>query len=141
MLKRPNWTLYVYRVDYSPDVDNTSLRRGLLSEHRNLFGGYIFDGTVLYCTTKFPDVPNSPYVLDLLTKSRAGENIRVMIKSVGIVDIADAQQVQVLNLILRRAMESLKLQLVSRNYFDPQAKVKNSNSGNCLKKSTYIYCR
>ncbi|KAM8717614.1 hypothetical protein ACLKA7_004331 [Drosophila subpalustris] len=123
LLKRPNWTLYVYRVDFSPDVDNTSLRRGLLSEHRNKFGGYIFDGTVLFCTTKFPDVPNSPYVLDLLTKSRAGENIRVLVKSAGIVDIADAQQVQVLNLILRRAMECMKLQLVSRNYFDPQAKI------------------
>lgn len=126
MLKRPNWTLYKYRVDYSPDVDNTSLRRGLLCEHRNLLVGYIFDGTVLFCTTKFKDVPNSTFVLDLLTKSRAGENIRVMIKSVGFVDIADAQQLQVLNLILRRAMESLKLQLVSRNYFDPQAKVKYS---------------
>ncbi|KAH8377461.1 hypothetical protein KR093_005619, partial [Drosophila rubida] len=123
LLKRPNWSLYQYRVDFSPDVDNTCLRRGLLSAHRNLLGGYIFDGSVLFCTTKFKETPNNPYVLDLLTKSRAGENIKIQIKSVGIVDAMDPQQLQVLNLILRRAMEGMNLQMVSRNYFDPQAKI------------------
>lgn len=122
--KPANWTIYQYRVDFVPDVDNTRLRRGLLSEHRNLLGGYIFDGTVLFCTTKFKNMPNSVNVLELLTKSRSGENILIKIKHVGTVEAADNQQFQVLNLILRRAMEGLQLQLVSRNFFDPQAKVK-----------------
>lgn len=122
--KRPNWTIYQYRVDFEPEIDNTRLRRGMLSEHRNLLGGYIFDGTVLLCTTQFKEIPNSPYVLDLLTKSRAGENFQIKIKAVGTVEASDNQQLQVLNLILRRAMEGLQLQLVSRNYFDPQAKVR-----------------
>ncbi|XP_062128728.1 protein aubergine-like isoform X1 [Drosophila sulfurigaster albostrigata] len=122
-LKCPNWSLYQYRVDFSPDVDNTFLRQGLLREHSNILGGYIFDGSVLFCTTKFKDTPNSPYVLDLLTKSRSGENISIKIRSVGIVEAMDPQQLQVLNLILRRAMEGLQLQIVSRNYFDPQAKI------------------
>lgn len=126
MQKPPNWTIYQYRVDFDPDVDNTRLRRGLLSEHRQLLGGYIFDGTVLFCTTKFKEIANSPNVLELLTKSRAGENIQIKIKSVGTVEAADNQQFQVLNLILRRALEGLQLQLVSRNFFDPQAKVKLS---------------
>ncbi|XP_030561453.1 protein aubergine [Drosophila novamexicana] len=116
--KRPNWTIYQYRVDFSPDVDNTRLRRGLLSEHRQLLGGYIFDGTVLFCTTKFKED-----TLELVTESRAGEKIQIKIKSVGTVEAADNQQFQVLNLILRRALEGLQLQLVSRNFFDPQAKV------------------
>lgn len=119
--KRPNWTIYQYRVDFSPDVDNTRLRRGLLSEHRQLLGGYIFDGTVLFCTTKFKED-----TLELVTESRAGEKIQIKIKSVGTVEAADNQQFQVLNLILRRALEGLQLQLVSRNFFDPQAKVKLS---------------
>lgn len=123
ILKRPNWTIYQYRVDFEPEVDNTRLRRGFLHEHRTLLGGYIFDGTILFSSNHFRAVPNSQYVLELVTKSRAGENIAIKIKHVGSVEAADNQQFQVLNLILRRAMEGLNLQLVSRNYFDAQAKV------------------
>ncbi|XP_068150422.1 LOW QUALITY PROTEIN: protein aubergine-like [Drosophila tropicalis] len=123
LLTTPNWTIYQYRVDFVPDVDNTRLRRGLLSEHRDLLGGYIFDGTVLFCSTAFKPVPNSLYVLELLTTSRTGEKFEVKIKQVGTVESGDAQQFQVLNLILRRAMEGLNLQLVSRNFFDPKAKI------------------
>lgn len=125
--KLPSWTIYQYRVDFEPDLDNTRLRRGLLSEHRDILGGYIFDGTVLFCTTKFKENPNSPYVLELLTKSRTGEQFHIKIKAVGTVEAIDPQQLMVLNLILRRAMEGLQLQLVSRNYFDPQAKVRKFN--------------
>ncbi|KAH8412373.1 hypothetical protein KR009_001599 [Drosophila setifemur] len=127
VLTRPNWTIYQYRVDFVPEVDNTRLRRGYLSEHENLLGGYIFDGTSLFCTKLFKAVPNRPYVLELLTKNRAGENIQIIIKHVSSVEAADNQQFQVLNLILRRAMEGLNLQLVARNYFDPQAKINMPN--------------
>ncbi|EDV58944.1 protein aubergine [Drosophila erecta] len=127
VLKRPNWTIYQYRVDFTPDVDNTRLRRAFMHEHRSLLGGYIFDGTILFCTNQFQAVQNSPYALELVTKSRAGENIEIKIKAVGSVDAVDAQQFQVLNLILRRAMEGLNLQLVSRNFFDPQAKINLEN--------------
>ncbi|XP_041675230.1 LOW QUALITY PROTEIN: protein aubergine [Drosophila eugracilis] len=127
LLKRPNWTIYQYRVDFVPDIDNTRLRRGLLNEHRSLLGGNIFDGTVLFCTTQFKPVQNSPYVLELVAKNRAGENIEIKIKAVGSVEAGDNQQFQVLNLILRRAMEGLELQLVHRNLFDPKAKINLEN--------------
>jgi len=94
-----------------------------MNHHRSLLGGYIFDGTILFCTTQFKPVQNSPYVLELVTQSREGENYQIKIKAVGSVEAADNQQFQVLNLILRRAMEGLNLQLVSRNFFDPKAKV------------------
>ncbi|KAH8374248.1 hypothetical protein KR200_006372, partial [Drosophila serrata] len=127
ILKRPNWTIYQYRVDFSPEVDNTRLRRAFLNEHRSHLGGYIFDGTILFSSNYFKAIPNSPYVLELVTKSRAGELIKIRIKHVGSVETADNQQFQVLNLILRRAMEGLNLQLVSRNYFDAQAKINLEN--------------
>ncbi|EDW76026.2 uncharacterized protein Dwil_GK14888 [Drosophila willistoni] len=127
LLTTPNWTIYQYRVDFVPDVDNTRLRRGLLSEHRNLLGGYIFDGTVMFCSTAFKPVPKSAYVLELVTTSRSGERFEVKIKHVGTVESGDSQQFQVLNLILRRAMEGLNLQLVSRNFFDPKAKINLEN--------------
>lgn len=65
---------------------------------------------------------------ELLTKNREGETIQIKIKHVGIVDVSDAQQIQVLNLILRRAMEGLQLQLVGRNFFDPVAKVSSEKN-------------
>lgn len=122
VLKKPNWTLHQYRVDFSPDVDLVRLRRAYLGQHRELFGGYIFDGTVLFCTNYFVD-PSANGQKEVLTKNREGETIQIKIKHVGVVETTDVQQIQVLNLILRRAMEGLNLQLVGRNFFDPVAKV------------------
>lgn len=122
VLRKPNWSIHQFRVDFSPDVDMIRLRRAYLAQHKEIFGGYLFDGTVLFCTNFFMDqVENGQK--ELITKNREGEIIQIKIKHVGIVDVSDAQQIQVLNLILRRAMEGLQLQLVGRNFFDPVAKV------------------
>jgi len=48
-----NWCLYQYRVDFSPEEDRISSKRGLLSQHRELLGGYLFDGTMLFSGTRF----------------------------------------------------------------------------------------
>lgn len=121
ILKKPKWSIHQYRVDFSPDVDLIRLRRAYLGHFRELFGGYIFDGTVLFCTNFFVDAANGQK--ELLTKNREEESIQIKIKHVGIVETTDVQQIQVLNLILRRSMEGLHLQLVGRNFFDPVAKV------------------
>ncbi|KAL9925541.1 protein aubergine-like [Glossina fuscipes fuscipes] len=122
VLKKPKWSIHQYRVDFSPDVDMVRLRRAYLAHHKDIFGGYIFDGTVLFCAVYLSNKMVNG-VLELLTKNREGETILIKLKHVGIVEIADAQLLQVLNLILRRGMEGLKLQLVGRNFFDPVAKV------------------
>uniref|UniRef100_A0A1A9VI45 Aubergine n=1 Tax=Glossina austeni TaxID=7395 RepID=A0A1A9VI45_GLOAU len=122
ILKKPKWSIHQYRVDFSPDVDMIRLRRAYLAHHKNIFGGYIFDGTVLFCTIYLNDKMVNG-VLELLTKNREGETILIKLKHVGIVDVTDAQLLQVLNLILRRGMEGLKLQLVGRNFFDPVEKI------------------
>lgn len=123
VLKKPKWSIHQYRVDFSPDVDMLRLRRAYLYQHKELFGGYLFDGTVLFCTNFFLQQADNGQ-RELLTKNREGETIQIKIRHVGIVDVSDAQQIQVLNLILRRAIEGLNLQLVGRNYFDPAAKVR-----------------
>uniref|UniRef100_A0A1A9WLY7 PAZ domain-containing protein n=1 Tax=Glossina brevipalpis TaxID=37001 RepID=A0A1A9WLY7_9MUSC len=122
VLKKPKWSIHQYRVDFSPDVDMVRLRRAYLAHHKELFGGYIFDGTVLFCTVYLDDKMVNG-VLELLTKNREGEVIQIKLKHVGVVAVTDAQLVQILNLILRRGMEGLKLQLVGRNFFDPLEKV------------------
>jgi len=45
--------LYQYRVDFSPEEDIISNKRGLLAQHRKYLGGYLFDGTMLFSGTRF----------------------------------------------------------------------------------------
>ncbi|XP_030369390.1 protein aubergine-like [Scaptodrosophila lebanonensis] len=127
VMKRPEWTIFKYHVDFIPDIDNTRLRRAYLNEHRTKLGGYIYDGSILFCTREFRCDPNNVYALEFVTTNRALEHIQIKIKKVGAVEKADAQQFQILNLILRRAMEGLKLELITRNFFDPLTKFKLDN--------------
>ncbi|XP_054737592.1 protein aubergine-like [Anastrepha obliqua] len=117
VLKKPQWSIHQYRVDFAPDVDMIRLRRAYLAQHKETFGGYIFDGAMLFCT-KYLEKPQ----MELLTKNREGETIQIKIKHVGQLEVTDSQQLQVLNLILRRAMAGLNLELVGRSFFDPKAK-------------------
>lgn len=107
----------MYRTDFSPEVDAIHLRRKYLGEHRAKFGGYVYDGTVMFCTVHVPDP------MELMCKNAAGEPQVVKVKYVGKVEDTDHTKLQVLNLILRGCMRGLKLQLVGRNFFDAIAKV------------------
>jgi len=52
-----NWSLYQYRVDFNPEEDRIGTKRGLLAQHRELLGGYLFDGSMLFSGTRFePEV-------------------------------------------------------------------------------------
>lgn len=49
----PDWHLYQYRVDYSPDIDSKKLRIGLLHNHEQLLGKTkAFDGMTLFLPKK-----------------------------------------------------------------------------------------
>lgn len=114
----PTWRLYQYHVSFSPTIELKRLKGGILSEHRTKLGGYLFDGSNLFTTVKLDEDQTI-----LHTKSRQGENYVITIKYVGQISMTEWQSLQILNLILRRSMEGLKLQLVGRNFFDPIAKV------------------
>jgi len=45
--------LYQYRVDFNPEEDRISTKRGLLAQHRDRLGGYLFDGTMLFSGSRF----------------------------------------------------------------------------------------
>jgi aubergine-like protein len=64
-----NWCLYQYRVDFNPEEDRIGTKRGLLAQHRERLGGYLFDGTMLFSGTRFdPEV--SFYVLYVCTLNK-----------------------------------------------------------------------
>lgn len=48
-----NWSLYQYRVDFNPEMDRISTKRGLLAQHRERLGGYLFDGSMLFSGSRY----------------------------------------------------------------------------------------
>jgi aubergine len=115
--KSPQWHIYQYRVDFAPEVEQMIVRKGLIGVHKQQLGGYLFDGTMVFLTKRLNNE-----VTELYSTRKDGEQIRITIKFVGEISMTDGTSLQILNLILRRAMEGLKLQLVGRNFFDAVAK-------------------
>lgn len=118
---KPNWNIHQYHVDFKPEVHSPGLRkflvRDILTEKGNI--GYIFDGSLLFTVNKITDEP----VFERISKGKQGDEYLVIFKFTKNVSTEDSASVQVLNIILRRAMDGLELQLVGRNFFDPDDRV------------------
>jgi hypothetical protein len=48
-----NWQLYQYRVDFSPEEDSNAEKKRMVREFKEMLGGYLFDGTMLYTPHKY----------------------------------------------------------------------------------------
>lgn len=116
LLKKPTWSLYQYRVDFTPEIAVERFRKKLLHEQKARLGGFLFDGTCLFITHRLDS-------FEYVSKDRDESPIKICVRFVGELSMTSAASLQVLNLILRKAMEGLKLQLIGRNMFDPVAKV------------------
>ncbi|XP_054728354.1 protein piwi [Anastrepha obliqua] len=118
LLTKPTWRIFQYHVDFTPKVELRRVRGGILSEHRSTLGGYLYDGTKMFTSCKLPEDKTIIHA-----KSKVGDSYTIVIKYVGVISMTEWQSLQILNLILRRAMEGLKLQLVGRNFYDAIAKI------------------
>lgn len=66
LLHAPDWNLYQYRVDFSPEEDRTNVKKALFREAvKEVLPGYIFDGTVMYTSNRL-----SPDPYELFVKSQ-----------------------------------------------------------------------
>jgi aubergine-like protein len=114
-----DWCLYQYRVDFAPDEERTIVRKALLRNHRATLGGYIFDGTILYSSVRFPQDP-----LEFISVRTEDETrIRITVRLVGDLAQGDAHYIQFFNILMRKCLSHLNLQLVGRNFFDAKAKI------------------
>lgn len=119
LLKRPEWALYQYRIDFQPEIEVPAIRKRLVYEQKSTFGGYIYDTrNTVYLTKKLRDDPT-----ECRGRTREGQDTVISLKYTGKIEMDTTESLQILNLILRRAIDGLKLQLVGRNYFDAAAKV------------------
>ncbi|KRT81648.1 hypothetical protein AMK59_5055 [Oryctes borbonicus] len=119
LLKMTNWCLYQSRVDFSPEEDRTPIRKKLLrTALKEILPVYVFDGTVLYASRRL-----SPDPFEIFVDSEVeGEKIRITIRTVGDLGDGDYHFLQFFNIIMRKCMGFLELQLVGRNFYDEKAK-------------------
>lgn len=122
VLKKPEWCIHQYRVDFSPEVALSHIKRSFIQQHTDRIGSYVFDGETIFCSCFFVEDKNNR-TLEVICKDKNGDPVQMKLKHVGLVDATNFQHLQVLNLILRHAVEKLQMQLVGRHYYDAGAKV------------------
>lgn len=78
--------------------------------------GYVYDGvSTLFITTKLPQE-----IMSFDCETREGQKYKMTLKyTKQTIDQCDPRVFLVMNIMLRRAMEGLKLKLIQRNLFDP----------------------
>lgn len=114
-----DWCLYQYRVDFAPEEDRTFIRKALLRNHRATLGGYIFDGTMMYTSVRLPQDP-----LELTSIRKSDETpVRITVRLAGDLAQGDSHYFQFFNILMRKCLGHLDLQLVGRNFFDAKAKI------------------
>lgn len=54
---QPDWCIYHYHVEFSPNIDSKRVRQGIVREHGHKFVGdtFLFDGMALYTITRSPN--------------------------------------------------------------------------------------
>ncbi|XP_055607759.1 protein aubergine-like [Uranotaenia lowii] len=112
-------SIFQYRVDFSPPVESGKLMSSLIYTLKQTIGGYIFDGTQLFTRHKLKSDE-----IEVTTKDvRTDQQYLIKIRKVGVIDGTNETALMIFNMINRKAMSGLKLQLIGRNFFDPEAKV------------------
>lgn len=118
--RKPSWNIFQYRVDFQPDVYSDGLRKWLVRSIKSELGGYLFDGTQLFVIKR---IGSHDQEQRRVTVADGGE-YTITMRFTKEVSMTDSASLQVLNLILRHAMQGLRLQLVGRNFFDPDARAR-----------------
>lgn len=122
--KMKNFEMIQYRVDFSPNIELDRSRKFLLFTQKNHLGGFLYDGgNSLFLSKRLPNE-----ITDFTSKLRDETVVKITIKNTGnIITMTDGMSLQILNIIMRRSMDGLKLQLVGRNLFDAANKVSIPN--------------
>lgn len=118
IMTRPQFAFTQYRVDFEPEIENTRVKNGILTDQKPIIGGFIYDrGSTVYTVKPLQDENT---VLNV--KIRDGTDLKIKLKKTNVVFMTSDTSFPILNIILRRAMGKLNLQLVGRNLYDAVAK-------------------
>jgi len=117
--QKPNWRLYQYRVDMTPEIDFTKERQYHVYQNEQL-KNIMFDGTVLFSINL---LCNQDDELTFTSTRRDDSTVTVKIYLVGEVDPTSLTYLQFLNVVVGGLMKKLDLEQIGRNYYDPKAAV------------------
>jgi len=119
--KKPNWSLYQYRVDMSPNIDYTKERKYHVAQNKDL-NNIWFDGTILLSVNAL--VPQGEKLI-FCSKRRDGDDVKITVRLVGEIDPSSIQYLQFLNIVLKNVMGRMNLDMIGRNFYDKQAAVRD----------------
>ncbi|KAF4074205.1 hypothetical protein AMELA_G00236870 [Ameiurus melas] len=114
-----NEAVFQYHVVFTPNVESISMRFGMMKEHRSTTGDIMaFDGSILYLPNRLEEVVH-------LKAERKTDNqeIEIKIQMTKVLPPHSDLCIPFYNVILRRVMKILGLNLIGRNHYDPKSAV------------------
>ncbi|XP_050528638.1 piwi-like protein Siwi [Daktulosphaira vitifoliae] len=112
------WSLYQYSVNFEPHEERAPIKKGMLKQHGQRFGGYIFDGSTLYTSAKL-----DPDAFELTsTRTSDEQKFIIKVKFTNALQPGDHVYIQVFNILLRSCIQHLGLTLIGRNFYDSKEK-------------------
>lgn len=119
LMSQLKWEIYHYHVDFSPEIEAASFRNALLVRQRPILGSFLYDrGSSIYTVRQLPNEET-----EIVTRDREEREILIKIKRVGVISPLEGRCIQVQNIIMRKALNALRLQLIGRDHFDAEARV------------------
>jgi aubergine-like protein len=120
VLKLPNNTgLFQYNVTFEPDIQSNKLKSALLHDMDDILGTTrCFDGMSMFLPKKLPDAITTKTV-----KTRQGNDITLKVMFTNAVPENSPSVVQLMNILFRKQLRAMKMQLVGRNYYHPDRKI------------------
>jgi len=109
--------VFEYEVRFSPPVDSKNERFKCLNQHRNIIGPTkTFDGVVLFIPFQLPD-----HKTQLQSEHpNDGSPVTVTITLKHHKRMGDRDCIQLYNVLFNRIMNSLKMCMMNRNFYDPR---------------------
>ncbi|XP_057268584.1 piwi-like protein 2 [Pezoporus wallicus] len=110
-----NEAVFQYHVTFSPQVECRSVRLAMLKEHRAVLGDVMaFDGFILFLPIQLPQL------VTLKVQRRSdGEEVTISIQITKVLEPSSDLCIPFYNVVFRRVMRMLDMQLVGRNFFEP----------------------
>uniref|UniRef100_A0A8V5H5M1 Piwi-like protein 2 n=1 Tax=Melopsittacus undulatus TaxID=13146 RepID=A0A8V5H5M1_MELUD len=110
-----NEAVFQYHITFSPEVECRSVRLAMLKEHQAVLGDVMaFDGSILFLPIQLPQL------LTLRVQRRSdGQDVTISIQSTKVLEPSSDLCIPFYNVVFRRVMRLLDMQLVGRNFFEP----------------------
>lgn len=121
--QKPGSEIHEYSVKVEPTVDDKKTRLRLIASVKERIGSYIYSGANILYTFQRINETSTQFEWQAELESK---RYVLLIDHRGKIDLTSGEALQVMNILLRRAMKGLELQSVGRHLFDAKSAVSDS---------------